>query len=105
MVGVFGPNATPRPGRRPTQTYRAAPLAITGPATYPSDIGGCIAAPSISWQPDRGWLMSEAPPSEPTVLAERLTEFAERSQHIVEEFWRTQAETSGEAGYSVADPR
>ena len=49
--------------------------------------------------------MSEAPPSEPTVLAERLTEFAERSQHIVEEFWRTQAEASGEAGYSVADPR
>jgi polyhydroxyalkanoate synthase len=49
--------------------------------------------------------MSEAPPSEPTVLTERLTEFAERSQHIVQEFWRTQAEASGEAGYSVADPQ
>ena len=48
--------------------------------------------------------MSEASPSEPTVLAERLTEFAERSQHIVQEFWRAQAEATGEAGYSVADP-
>ncbi|MGH6898806.1 MAG: PHA/PHB synthase family protein [Geminicoccaceae bacterium] len=49
--------------------------------------------------------MSEAPPPDPTVLVERLTEFAERSQHIVQKFWRAQAEASSETGYSVADPQ
>jgi polyhydroxyalkanoate synthase subunit PhaC len=49
--------------------------------------------------------MSEAQPSDPTVLAERLGEFAERSQQIVQEFWRTQAGTTGATGYSVADPQ
>jgi polyhydroxyalkanoate synthase len=49
--------------------------------------------------------MSEAPPSDPTVLAERLGEFAERSQQIVQEFWRTQAEATRESGYSAADPQ
>ena len=28
-----------------------------------------------------------------------------RSQLIAQEFWRSQAEAAGEAGYSVADPR
>ena len=35
--------------------------------------------------------MSEARDSNQAVLAERLTEFTERSQHIVQEFWRNQA--------------
>jgi polyhydroxyalkanoate synthase len=48
--------------------------------------------------------MSEARESEPAVLAGRLTEFAERSQHIMQEFWRNQAEAMGESGYSVPDP-
>jgi polyhydroxyalkanoate synthase len=49
--------------------------------------------------------MSEGRGSEPALLPERLAEFAERSQHVVQEFWRNQAETAGEAGYAVPDPR
>ena len=48
--------------------------------------------------------MNEARDSEQAVLAERLTEFAERSQHIVQEFWRNQAEAASETGYAVPDP-
>ena len=49
--------------------------------------------------------MSEARDSKQAVLAERLTEFTERSQHIVQEFWRNQAAAAGEAGYAVSDPK
>jgi polyhydroxyalkanoate synthase len=78
---------------------------MTGGGTYPSSIGGCIAAPSlIHLEQHRGWLMNEARDPEPAVLAERLTDFAERSQHIVQEFWRNQAEAVSETGYSVPDP-
>ncbi|HEX2478494.1 MAG TPA: alpha/beta fold hydrolase, partial [Geminicoccaceae bacterium] len=49
--------------------------------------------------------MSEGRGSEPALLPERLAEFAERSQHVVQEFWRNQAEAAGEAGYAVPDPR
>jgi poly[(R)-3-hydroxyalkanoate] polymerase subunit PhaC len=48
--------------------------------------------------------MSEARDPEHPALAGRLAEFAERSQHIMQEFWRNQAEVAGEAGYSVRDP-
>ena len=48
--------------------------------------------------------MSEARDSEHAALAGRLAEFAERSQHIMQEFWRNQAEAAGETGYSVRDP-
>jgi polyhydroxyalkanoate synthase subunit PhaC len=48
--------------------------------------------------------MSEAPPADPAVLAERLAEFSERSQQIVQEFWRNQAEATSPTGYSVPDP-
>ena len=48
--------------------------------------------------------MSEARDSEHAALAGRLAEFAERSQHIMQEFWRSQAEAAGETGYSVRDP-
>jgi polyhydroxyalkanoate synthase len=48
--------------------------------------------------------MSEARESEHAVLAGRLAQFAERSQHIMQEFWRNQAEAAGEAGYTVGDP-
>jgi polyhydroxyalkanoate synthase len=49
--------------------------------------------------------MSEARDSEQAALAERLAEFAERSQQIVQECWRQQTEAAGEAAYSVADPK
>jgi polyhydroxyalkanoate synthase len=48
--------------------------------------------------------MSDARESEPAVLAGRLTEFAERSQQIMQEFWRTRAEAVGDTGYTVSDP-
>ena len=48
--------------------------------------------------------MSEARDSEHAVMAERLTEFAERSQHIMQEFWRNQAAAVSETGYAVPDP-
>ena len=46
--------------------------------------------------------MSEARDPEHAVLAERLAEFAERSQHIVQEFWRNQAEAAGETAIRCA---
>ena len=49
--------------------------------------------------------MSEAREPEQVLLPERLAEFAERSQHVVQEFWRNQAAAAGEAGYAVPDPR
>ena len=48
--------------------------------------------------------MSEVRNSEQVPLAERLTEFGERSQHVVQEFWRNRAAAAGEAGYAVPDP-
>ena len=48
--------------------------------------------------------MSEARDPGHAVLAGRLAQFAERSQHIMQEFWRSQAEAAGETPYSVRDP-
>jgi polyhydroxyalkanoate synthase subunit PhaC len=67
-------------------------------------IGGCAAGPSISCNFNRGTAMNEARKSEQALLPERLAEFAERSQQVVQEFWRNQAEAAGEAGYAVPDP-
>jgi polyhydroxyalkanoate synthase subunit PhaC len=49
--------------------------------------------------------MSEARESEQALLPERLAQFAERSQQVVQEFWRNQAQAAGEAGYAVPDPK
>jgi polyhydroxyalkanoate synthase len=49
--------------------------------------------------------MSEPREPEQALLPERLAEFAERSQQIVQTFWRNQAEAAGETGYAVPDPK
>jgi polyhydroxyalkanoate synthase len=41
---------------------------------------------------------------DPAATAERLSEFAEKSQRIVQAFWEKQAEEAGAAGFSIADP-
>ncbi|MGH6886739.1 MAG: class I poly(R)-hydroxyalkanoic acid synthase, partial [Geminicoccales bacterium] len=41
---------------------------------------------------------------DPAAAAERFSEFAEKSQRIVQAFWEKQAEEAGAAGYSITDP-
>ena len=41
---------------------------------------------------------------DPAATAERFSEFAERSQRIVQAFWEKQAEEAGAAGFSITDP-
>src|SRR5690606_32668163 len=102
MVGVFGPNATPR---------HACLHAPCGLACTPWP---CPAAASIlvrtGGRPSvlpasREVAMAEARNSEQALLAERLATFAERSQNVVQQFWRNQAEAAGEGSYAVPDPK
>jgi polyhydroxyalkanoate synthase subunit PhaC len=47
--------------------------------------------------------MSTAQP-DPAATAERFSDFAEKSQRIVQAFWEKQAEEAGAAGFSITDP-
>ena len=49
--------------------------------------------------------MSDPQTADPGAAAERFTEFAERSQRMVQAFWERQAAAEGGDGFAIADPR